>query len=306
MEELKRRRGDAERAVREAGALLEQHSGKKGGAVVGNRGAQGQRVFTLSEKDRKAAEEYRKQTEEMDAEEDYYNTYYKRKGDEDDGSNASANDAGLNGDDDDSDAEDMPEDATRYDIQLRDLVRPLRAWGYDLSGKPGFAVQGNSGEDPSDGDGERGADDAERSDDEEEEEDQEDDEAVDSDEEDPATTDDEARGPAKKKRKQAASAKTKKSGAAVSASGVQGGAQKGGGTKKKTVKRKRAETPDSGGAAGTAPNKNIVGKPVAKKPVGTAAAASAMAKKAKVGEKGNESVAAAKVAGSTGVAGNSK
>lgn len=311
-EELKRRRGEAEKAVREAGVTLEHQSGRKGGATVGHSGVKGRGMFRLSEKDREAAEEYRKQTEEMDAEEDYYNAYYNRKGKGDGGSNFSAIDVDQNDDDDDDDseAEEMPEDAERYDIQLRDLVRPLRAWGFDIASKPGLVAKGNGWEDLSDGDEDRGTEDAERSEDEEEDEEQEDDEAAESDEDeggDPATTDDETGGPAQKKRKQMASPNMKKkSGPAGSAVRGGGGAQKGSGAKQKTAKRKRVDTEGGGDAGGATPNKKTAGKPLAKKTsVGTAAAA-AMAKKTKGGQKKTESIAAAVGAGSTGVAGNSK
>ena len=88
-------------------------------------------MFQLSENDREAAEEYEKQTEDVDAEEDYYNAYNGKKGDDDDDDSMD--------DSDDEEEDELLEDATQYDLKLRDLVRPLSAWVFDLTGKLGFA-----------------------------------------------------------------------------------------------------------------------------------------------------------------------
>ena len=93
-------------------------------------------MFQLSEKDREAAEEYAKQAEDVDAEEDYYNAYNGKKGDDDD--DDSMDDSDDEEEEDDSEDE-LLEDATQYDLKLRDLVRPLSAWVFDLTGKLGFA-----------------------------------------------------------------------------------------------------------------------------------------------------------------------
>lgn len=112
-------------------------------------------AFQLTDEQKARMRDSRKEEADIDAEEDYYRSYYGKDGEGSDddeegynyGDDTEANigdgededdiDDDSEEEDDDNDDEDE-EDETQYDLLLRDLYRPLSAWGFDLSGKLGF------------------------------------------------------------------------------------------------------------------------------------------------------------------------
>jgi len=246
-EELGKKRSMMESTVMDAKELLEKDSNKKGSSS----GGEDKTLFGLSEEEREAVKEYKKQVADVDAEEEYYNKYY-GKGNED---------GNLDLDNISSDEEDDEDDelVVDTDLKLRDLVRPLGAWGFDLTGKLGFTDEVNN---DSEGDEYELVDntneDGGGSD--EDDDDDQDDNVSYSDSSDMGTTDDdEGTGPKSPKKKKPPSPKKKSK--AKKASGSGGGTKKSGTTtKKKTVKRKRDESKDDASSKSSGD-----GKPKAKK-----------------------------------------
>lgn len=92
----------------------------------------------LKQSDIEKLQDFRKENEDIDKEEDYYHSYYeggKMEYGEDE-------DLLLSGEDD-SDDDDEVIDDKQYDLLLRDIVRPLGAWGFDVSSKIGFDSPNN-------------------------------------------------------------------------------------------------------------------------------------------------------------------
>jgi hypothetical protein len=85
--------------------------------------------LTLRSADLDRLAKFRKENTDIDAEEDYYHSYY-----------GNGDDEGKNGEEEESDEDDSDEevDDKQYDLLLRDVVRPLGAWGFDVSSKVGF------------------------------------------------------------------------------------------------------------------------------------------------------------------------
>eukprot|EP00571_Detonula_confervacea_P011976 CAMPEP_0172306788 /NCGR_PEP_ID=MMETSP1058-20130122/7786_1 /TAXON_ID=83371 /ORGANISM="Detonula confervacea, Strain CCMP 353" /LENGTH=572 /DNA_ID=CAMNT_0013018781 /DNA_START=135 /DNA_END=1853 /DNA_ORIENTATION=+ len=296
MDELGNRRRNAEGAIHDAKELEQQSKKSKGvSAANATSGMAGKGpMYQLSEKEREAAVEYKKQAKDVDAEESYYNAYYGKNGE--DGKNDDIvddnNDMNDSEEEDESEEELELEDATQYDLSLRDLVRPLSAWGFDLTGKLGFADEEVINSDDEEYEIANDADNADGGDqgsEEDEDDDQQDgnDEAMNSEEDDAdlATTDDEGGGGdgSKKKKKATVVSPKKKIKKKKTAAAGGGGTKKagtggdGGSTKKKTTtKRKRDDTEDGGSSA---PNKVDDGKPKAKKPAFPSANATEVAKK---------------------------
>lgn len=199
----------------------------------------------------KGGEDYGKMVEDVDKEEEYYDSYFKGNGDNDEGKKQDGIGEDYNSEEDDEDdvSDDELIDESMYDLKLRDLVRPLSAWGFDLTGKMGFHGDSTENTDRKlQEDDDDSASDGDDLDEEEENEDGDNNDESDGD----LMTDDEAAGnkstassPTKKKKNVAAS-KTKKTTA----------------TKKKkaaTAKRKRAD--EEGGDG----KEDDSGKPKAKK-----------------------------------------
>jgi len=77
----------------------------------------------------------------LDEEEDYYEHYYSDKGSSNSGSDTDEDDEEDEDGDADEDEEDSDDDEnTRYTILLRDMSRPLEAWGINLTGKIGLGA----------------------------------------------------------------------------------------------------------------------------------------------------------------------
>ena len=207
----------------------------------------------------KGGEDYEKMVEDVDAEEEYYDSYFGKDEDnngEEDGRGNKGGE-GYNSEDDDEDDDDVSDDElideSQYDLKLRDLVRPLSAWGFDLTGKMGFhndnnddldrKLQGDEYDSASDGDDLDDEDDNNNEDGENEESDAD----LMTDEEGPAS-------PKKKKKKPVQSKATSKKATTT--------------TKKKkattSAKRKRDEKEGDGGV-GKDVKKDDSGKPKAKK-----------------------------------------
>jgi len=259
-EELGKKRSMMESAVMDAKELLEKDNNKKGNSS--SSGGEDKTLFGLSEEERQAVKEYKKQAADVDAEEEYYNKYYGK-----------GEDGNLDLDNISSDEEDDEDDelVVDTDLKLRDLVRPLGAWGFDLTGKLGFT---DEQVDDSDGDEYELVDntneDGGGSDDDEDED--QDDNVSYSDSSDMGTTDDdEGTGPKSPKKKKPPSPKKKSKAKKASSSG--GGTKKSGTTTKKTVKRKRDESKDDASSKSSGD-----GKPKAKK-AATAASKKAEAEK---------------------------
>ena len=216
-EEMGKRRTRAEAAVEAA-----KHIDPK--KVKTAAGSSSKAMFGLGDKEKREAAEYKKMNADVDAEEDYYDKYY--------GESKGGDDEDMVSDEDDDEDDDLPDDGTLYDLKLRDLVRPLAAWGFDLTGKLGFEEEAKA---ESDGEDDEIAEAGDGSDDDEDSEE-------DSDDEDDggATTDDEGGGSSPKKRK-APSPKKKKRPAA-------GAKKKAAAVKKKAAKRKRDEKEGEKGA----------------------------------------------------------
>ena len=87
-------------------------------------------VCSLKKEDLERLKEFRKENEDLDAEEDYYHSYFVHRDDE--------RKIGENEDESDDDDSDEDMDEKQYDLMLRDIVRPLGAWGFDLSSKVRF------------------------------------------------------------------------------------------------------------------------------------------------------------------------
>jgi hypothetical protein len=89
--------------------------------------------LTLKTPDLDGLAEFRKENADLDAEEDYYHSYY-----------GNGDDEGKNGEEEESDDDDSDEeiDDKQYDLLLRDIVRPLGAWGFDVSSKVEFVSSG--------------------------------------------------------------------------------------------------------------------------------------------------------------------
>ncbi|KAL7517029.1 hypothetical protein ACHAWX_001989 [Stephanocyclus meneghinianus] len=137
-EEIEKRRKGAEDAMKEA------EDGKKGvkapiAPVVAP--ALEEESFQVTQADLERLKEFRKDNEDLDAEEDYYHNYFgKNEYDWDD--NEVGGKTAPNGDnEEESDEYDSEEeiDDKQYDLLLRDIVRPLGAWGFDLTSKIGFS-----------------------------------------------------------------------------------------------------------------------------------------------------------------------
>jgi len=246
-EELSKKRSMMESTVEDAKELLEKDNNKKGNS---SSGGEDKTLFGLSEEEREAVKEYKKQAADIDAEEEYYNKYYGK-----------GEDGNLDLDNISSDEEEDEDDelVVDTDLKLRDLVRPLGAWGFDLTGKIGFTDEVN---DESDGDEYELVDNTNEDgggSDEDDDEDQDDNVSY-SDSSDMGTTDDdEGTGPKSPKKKKPPSPKKKSK--AKKASGSGGGTKKSGTTtKKKTVKRKRDESKDDASSKSSGD-----GKPKAKK-----------------------------------------
>ena len=257
-EEISKKRSMMEGAVMDAKELLEKDNNKKGSSS----GGEDKTLFGLSEEEREAVKEYKKQAADVDAEEEYYNKYY---------GNASE-DGNLDLDNISSDEEDDEDDELVLfdtDLKLRDLVRPLGAWGFDLTGKLGFT---DKQVDDSDGDEYELVDNTNEDgggSDEDDDEDQDDNVSY-SDSSDMGTTDDdEGTGPKSPKKKKPPSPKKKSKAKKGSSSG--GTKKSSTTTKKKPVKRKRDESKDDASSKSSGD-----GKPKAKK------AATAASKKTEV------------------------
>mmetsp|Transcript_32158 Transcript_32158/g.63686 ORF Transcript_32158/g.63686 Transcript_32158/m.63686 type:complete len:624 (+) Transcript_32158:624-2495(+) len=122
-------------------------------------------LFQLTDAQKEKVTEFQKQEADIDAEEDYYHSYLGKKAEDSDVEEGKDNHGVINSEPDDdaneyeefeedeeSDEEEEDEDEQHYDLLLRDLVRPLSAWGFDLTGKLGFDVR-----DHDDGDAEESA-----------------------------------------------------------------------------------------------------------------------------------------------------
>ena len=137
--EVKERRMRAEDAVAESDELERQMNQNKKGAVTSSTtatsGTGTPAVFRLTDEDMEAAREYKSEARDVDAEEDYYHAAV---GLDDD---ASLADDDIDGESDDEDdgLRAVDYDPTLRDLKLRDIIRPLRAWGFDLTGKIGFS-----------------------------------------------------------------------------------------------------------------------------------------------------------------------
>jgi len=274
-EETAKRRLKAEGAVKEGERLKEQlgQSRKKGLPMLPPRETKGT-MFLGGEKEGEAARQFRKQAKDVDDEEDYYNSYY--GGNDNEEGEGSDDDYVNDSEEEEEESDDDEEpDATQYDLKLRDLIRPLGAWGFDLTGKVGFSEEIDDGlseeEEYEDNDAVNNAEGGEDEEEDEDQQEEKDDDDLASDEEDgdPGTTDDEA-GEAKKKKVPSPKKKSKGKKAAGGVMGG-GGAKKsgaGGGVKKKTTKRKRDDKEDDGDNKGD-------GKPKAKKAAVSSSAATA-------------------------------
>lgn len=135
--EVKERRIRAEDAVAESDELERQMNQNKKGATPSSMATSGTgtpAVFRLTDEDMEAAREYKSEARDVDAEEDYYHAAV---GLDDD---ASLADDDIDGESDDEDEglRAVDYDPTLRDLKLRDIIRPLRAWGFDLTGKLGF------------------------------------------------------------------------------------------------------------------------------------------------------------------------
>jgi len=248
-EELGKKRSMMESTVEDAKELLEKDNNKKGNSSLGG---EDKTLFGLSEEEREAVKEYKKQAADIDAEEEYYNKYYGK------GEDGNLDLDNISSDEEEDDEED--ELVVDTDLKLRDLVRPLGAWGFDLTGKLGFTDEPDF---DSDGDEyelvDKYNEDGGGSD-EDDDEDQDDNVSY-SDSSDMGTTDDdEGTGPKSPKKKKPPSPKKKSK--AKKASGSGGGTKKSGTTttKKKPAKRKRDESKDDASSKSSGD-----GKPKAKK-----------------------------------------
>jgi hypothetical protein len=206
----------------------------------------------------KGGEDYEKMVEDVDAEEEYYDSYF-GKGEDNNGEEDGRDNKGGEGynsedDEDDDVSDDELIDESHYDLKLRDLVRPLSAWGFDLTGKMGFhndnnddldhKLQGDEYDSASDGDDLDDEDDNNNDDGENEESDAD------------LMTDEEGPASPKKKKKKPDQTKAKSKKATTT-------------TKKKkattSAKRKRDEKEGDGGGDGKDVKKDDSGKPKAKK-----------------------------------------
>lgn len=130
-EEMDKRRSEAEAAVKE-GAKAEKNATSKAASSSIVSDGDGPK-YALSELEKEKLKEFKKENEDIDAEEDYYHSYYGKSGEDADFSTGGDNES----DGEDSDEEEEVDERC-YDLLLRDLVRPLSAWGVDLTGKLGF------------------------------------------------------------------------------------------------------------------------------------------------------------------------
>ena len=156
--EVKERRMRAEDAVAESDELARQMNQNKKGAATSGAGTPA--VFRLTDEDMDAAREYKSEARDCDAEEDYYHVAV---GLDDDASLAD-DDIDGESDDDNEGLRAVDYDPTLRDLKLRDIVRPLRAWGFDLTGKLGFSdsnVDVDNDDDAYDEDVDEGLDDEE-------------------------------------------------------------------------------------------------------------------------------------------------
>ncbi len=149
-------------------------------------------LFQLTEAQKQKVTEFQDQEADIDAEEEYYRSYYGKKAEDSNDEGGKENQGVSNSepdnnahvdeeseDDEESDEEEEEEDERHYDLLLRDLVRPLSAWGFDLAGKLGFDVRDDDNSDAE----ESGAEDANTEDDEAEvEEDEEEDDGTENEE----------------------------------------------------------------------------------------------------------------------------
>jgi len=246
-EELSKKRSMMESTVMDAKDLLEKDNNKKGNSSLGG---EDKTLFGLSEEEREAIKEYKKQAADIDAEEEYYNKYYGK------GEDGNLDLDNISSDEEDDDDDELVVDT---DLKLRDLVRPLGAWGFDLTGKLGFT---DEPDDDSDGDEyelvDKYNEDGGGSD-EDDDEDQDDNVSY-SDSSDMGTTDDdEGTGPKSPKKKKPPSPKKKSKAKKASSSGS-GTKKSGTTTKKKPAKRKRDESKDDASSKSSGD-----GKPKAKK-----------------------------------------
>ena len=97
----------------------------------------------LKQSDIEKLQDFRKENEDMDKEEDYYHSYCE------DGKmeNGEDEDLLLSEEDDSDDDDDEVIEDKQYDLLLRDIVRPLGAWGFDVSSKIGFDSSNDGGMD---------------------------------------------------------------------------------------------------------------------------------------------------------------
>jgi hypothetical protein len=94
--------------------------------------------FSIKKADIDRMNEFRTDNAEMDAEEDYYHSCFGNKGDDDNAGEKDTLDEENEEESDDDDDSDDEIDDKQYDLLLRDIVRPLGAWGFDLTAKVGF------------------------------------------------------------------------------------------------------------------------------------------------------------------------